>query len=90
MSLKGLKKQPPVKKRQEAPEEAEEEPQDITETIMIEGMTCSSCEKRINHSVSKMHGVKKMQRRLAIRLCREVEFNLKKQARQKIIEKEEH
>ena len=53
---------------------------------MIEGMTCSSCEKRINHSVSKMHGVKRCSADYASGSA-EVEFNPKETSRQKIIEK---
>ena len=84
--LKGAQETAAREEEAEAPEEAKEEPQDITETIMIEGMTCSSCEKRIHHSVSKMHGVKRCSADYASGSA-EVEFNPKETSRQKIIEK---
>ncbi|MBU2638627.1 MAG: sulfite exporter TauE/SafE family protein [Nanoarchaeota archaeon] len=59
---------------------------DTTETIMIEGMHCHSCEKRINHSVSAMHGVKRCKADY-VSGSAEIEFNPQKTSKEKIIEK---
>ncbi|MFH1065471.1 MAG: sulfite exporter TauE/SafE family protein [Nanoarchaeota archaeon] len=65
---------------------AKKEGHDITETIMIEGMTCGSCEKRIHHSVSKMHGVKRCSADYATGSA-DIKFNPEETSREKIIEK---
>lgn len=75
-------------KEAEAKEEAKpkEEMHDVTETIMIEGMQCHSCEKRIKHSVSAMHGVKRCKADY-VSGSAEIEFNPAKTNKEKIIEK---
>ncbi|HII14876.1 MAG TPA: hypothetical protein HA362_01030 [Nanoarchaeota archaeon] len=57
-----------------------------TETIMIEGMQCHSCEKRIRRAVSRMHGVKRCKADY-ISGSAEVEFNPEDTSTEKIIEK---
>jgi len=74
-------------KEAESKEEiAKEETQDVTEAIMIEGMQCHSCEKRIKHSVSAMHGVKRCKVDYASGSS-EVEFSPHRVSKEKIVEK---